>query len=78
MAAMDRETATPYEPLTPTLTWAERAADWLVMGVIIFWFAFLGVVPQKGRPQDLPGRPSNNKPGNDNEPGEQTPRLAAE
>lgn len=64
-----------YQPLTPQLTWPERIADMLVMGVIIFWFAFLGVVPQKGRPQDLPGRPSND---NDKTQDGELSRLAAE
>jgi hypothetical protein len=72
---MAHKTAPDYQPLTPPLTWAERLADMLVMGVIIFWFSFLGVVPQKGRPQDLPGRPSND---NDNEREGEAPRLAAE
>jgi len=77
-AAMADNTAETYRPLTPPLTWPERIADMLVMGVIIFWFVFLGVVPQKGRPQDIPGRPSgNNKPSNDNEL-DDVPRLAAE
>lgn len=56
----------PYTPMTPPLTLAERIADVLVMGVLIFWFAFLGLtpqkvsrVPQKGRPADLPRRPLN-------------------
>ncbi len=39
--------AADYQPLTPPLTWAERAADIVVMGVLIFWFAFLGLAPQK-------------------------------
>lgn len=72
---MTQKSAADYQPLTPPLTWAERLADMLVMGVIIFWFAFLGVVPQKGRPQDLPRRPSNdNDRANDGE----MSRLAAE
>jgi len=74
---MDHRTTAPIEQMTPTLTWPERIADLLVTGAIIFWFSFMGVVPQKGRPQDLPGRPHNGQPGNDNELSE-APRLAAE
>ena len=74
---MDQRQTTSYQPLTPTLTWPERIADMLVTGAIIFWFSFLGVVPQKGRPQDLPGRPQHSHAGNDNELAE-APRLAAE
>lgn len=75
---MTEKSAQTYRPLTPTLTRAERIADILVMGVILFWFVFLGAVPQKGRPQDLPGRPSKDqRPGNDNVPAD-VPRMAAE
>ncbi len=54
---MAPKAAATYRPLTPPLSWPERIADALVMGVLIFWFAFLGVTPQKGRPVDLPKRP---------------------
>ncbi len=49
--------AADYQPLTPPLTWPERIADVLVMGVLIFWFAFLGLAPQKidSRDAGLPG-----------------------
>jgi len=50
-----------YQPMTPPLTLAERIADMLVMGVLIFWFSFLGLTPskitQKGRPADQAKRP---------------------
>ena len=72
---MNAKHAADYQPLTPRLTWPERIADMLVMGVIIFWFAFMGVVPQKGRPQDLPRRPSND---NDRADDGEMSRLAAE
>ncbi len=61
-----------YQPMTPPLTLGERIADVLVMGVLIFWFSFLGLTPQKltpgvhkpgthkkRRPADLPKRPLN-------------------
>lgn len=37
------------EPMTPPMTRAEKIADALVVGVLIFWFAFLGVVPQRAK-----------------------------
>lgn len=48
--------ATDYQPMTPPLTWPERIADILVMGALIFWFSFLGLVPQKidARSANLP------------------------
>ncbi len=54
---MAPKAAASYQPMTPPLSWPERIADILVMGVLIFWFAFLGLTPQKGRPVDLPKRP---------------------
>ncbi len=57
---------TPYKPMTPPLTRVERVADALVLGVLVFWFAFLGMVPQKGRavrkasdPSDFDGWANN-------------------
>lgn len=69
---MASKPASGYRPLTPPLTWPERIADMLVMGVLIFWFGFLGLAPQKGRPEEFPERPS------DKDRGETVPSLAAE
>lgn len=48
-----------YKPMTPPLTTAEKIADAIVVGVLIFWFAFLGMVPQKGRTVAKPTRASD-------------------
>jgi len=60
---MPMKSSVPYQPMTPPLTMGERIADFLVMGVLIFWFSFLGLTPQKitkkGRPAEVPKRPLN-------------------
>ncbi len=48
-----------YKPMTPPMTMAEKIADAIVVGVLIFWFAFLGLVPQKGRAVTRPTRASD-------------------
>jgi hypothetical protein len=64
--------------LTPPMTWGERVADKLVMGVILFWFVFLGATPQRIRASEASPMPTGKGAAqNDNEPRD-VPRLAAE
>lgn len=82
---MASKPAADYRPLTPPLTWAERIADVLVVGVLIFWFTFLGLapkkiqkLPKKERPASDPAERPTKHPMDDDDHHEPLSGVAAE